>query len=217
MLSATCRFSSFFSPLFLKWERRVQAKWAMNSMLRILWVLSDRYNMCSQPAWLLSNNGGGGTSEKRVWGVLSYSSSSMAVGSRTERHLTMECSTGVFLWSETFNAVLTRPSFSVPRRSSHCKEWLFSSHLISHGFRLASGAAFPFSLAFRFGECWGFFYSWCVLQGWGTLPRRLSKAYSGLNEPRTRKTAGRAEILSPESRRSFSWGNMPAWRHCHRH
>lgn len=153
-----------------------------------------------------------GARARKGEGVLSYSSSSMAVGSWTERHLTMECSTGVFLWSETFNAVLTSPSFSVPRSSSHCKEWLFSSHLISHGFRLAPGAAFPFSLAFRFGECWGFLQLMCVT-GPRTVPRPPVESTLWPKWAATLQDSWTAVILGPESCRSFSWGKMPVWRH----
>lgn len=125
----------------------------------------------------------------------------------------MECSTGVFLWSQTFNAVLTRPSFSVPSSSSHCKEWLFSSHLISHGLRLASGAAFPFSLAFRFIKC-GIFYSWCVVKGGGMVPRPSVESILWPKWATTLQDSWTAVI----SRRSFSWekkGQLSwVWCHC---
>lgn len=89
---------------------------------------------------------------KRGGFILQYPDHHCAQGAETwrERHPTVECSTGVFLWSESFNAILTRASFSMPRSSSHSKEWLsfFACYqCMCKEVRLASGAAVCFSLA----------------------------------------------------------------------
>lgn len=110
-------------------EQPAQAKGTMNSMLSIL--LRYQTGIISGPnpiQWDRCQR------SRETWareGVYLTVAQPPLFQTWRERHPTVECSTGVFLWSETFNAILTRASFSMLRSSSHSKEWLFSLPVIS--------------------------------------------------------------------------------------